>query len=119
MSEETKRKPSYTWWETQINAGIEFRKRYAYEGRWPVWRAYYRGDWENYVLPVNYFFSLLRALVPRVYFKNPAVSITPAMPGLLNAVFAQILERVDNKLLRAMKVKQHIKKMVQDAFSII
>lgn len=109
-------KPSYTWWETQINAGIDFRKKYAKQEMWEAWRAYYRGEWPPGTLPINYFFSILRALVPRVYFKNPSVSVTPAMPGMLAAVFAQILERIDNKLLKAMNVKKHIKKMIQDAF---
>jgi hypothetical protein len=104
------------WWLDQIQAGIEFRKKYAMQERWTDWRAYYRGEWASDVLPLNFFFMLMRALVPRVYFRNPAVSISPAKPGILNAIFAQLQERIDNKLLNSMKVKKQIKKMVQDAF---
>ena len=109
-------KPIYSWWESQITGGIDFRKKFAHEDLWPIWRDYYRGLWTPGTLPVNYFFSILRSLVPRVYFKNPSVSVTPAMPGMMAAVFAQILERVDNKLMRTMRLKKQIKKMIQDAF---
>jgi hypothetical protein len=115
MSERS-RKPNYGWWETQIKAGIKYREKVAKQHKWDDWRAYYRGEWRPGIMPINYFFSILRALVPRVYFKNPGISVTPAMPGLMNAVFAQIQERIDNKLIKSMKVKKHIKRMVQDAF---
>ena len=107
---------NHSWWTDQIKAGDAFREKYAREKSWPTWRKYYRGDWSSNILPVNFFFSILRALVPRVYFKNPAVSIQPTKPGLPIAIFSQILERIDNKLLRSMKVKKQIKKMIQDAF---
>jgi len=111
-----KRIPDVGWWRDQLAAGIRFREQNAFEHRWPTWRSYYRGEWDSGVLPINLFFTLLRMLVPRVHFKNPAVSIVSAQPGMSNAIFAQILERVDNKLLTAMKVKKQIKKMIQDTF---
>ncbi len=110
------KKVDVNWWIDQINAGIRFRERHAYQQRWPDWRAYYRGEFGDNVLPLNFYFMLLRALVPRVYFKNPAISVTPAKPGLMGVVFAQIQERIDNKLIVSMKIKKQIKKMVQDAF---
>lgn len=110
------RKISVGWWKDQIQAGIRFREQSALEARWEDWRRYYRGEWKSGILPLNLFFMTLRALVPRVYFKDPAVSISPAMPGMVNAIFAQILERVDNKLIVYMGVKKQIKKMIQDAF---
>lgn len=104
------------WWVDQVNAGIRFREKYAKENEWDVWRQMYRGEWDSDVLPLNLYFIMMRVLVPRVYFRNPSVSIQPGKPGMLNAVFAQILGRVDNKLFVSMKLKKHIKKMVQDAF---
>jgi len=110
------RKVDVGWWLDQIRAGEEFRKKYAMEERWDTWRAYYRGQWAPGILPFNFFFTLMRAIVPRVYFKNPSISISPAKPGILNAVFAQLLERIDNKLFYHMKMKKQIKKMIQDGF---
>jgi hypothetical protein len=105
-----------TYWDDQINSGKDFRKKYAREGEWDTWRAYYRGHWQDNILPVNLFFSLIRTVVPRVYFRNPGISITPGMPGPLVAAFAQVLERTSNKLVTMMKLKKQIKKVVQDSF---
>lgn len=110
------RQISHSFWIDQINAGIDYRRKYAKEDKWNDYRSYYRGNWLPGVLPLNFFFMLMRAIVPRVYFKNPSVSIVPAMPGLECAVFAQLLERIDNKLFTQMKLKKQIKKMVQDSF---
>jgi len=113
---ENKRKADHSWWTDQITAGIRYREEESFQERWPDWRRMYRGEWNPGILPVNFFFMLLRAIVPRVYFRNPAISVAPDMPGLLCAAFAQILERIDNKLLIAMGIKKQIKKMIQDAF---
>lgn len=109
-------KPDVSWWLTQIRKGIEFRKRYAYEGEWEKWRNYYRGNWTSNTLPVNLFFKMLRSTVPRVYFRNPRVSVTSKRPGPDGMARATILERVDNKMLQQMNIKKHMKAIVQDTF---
>lgn len=108
--------PDGTYWLTQIRKGIEFRKKCAYEGDWETWRKYYRGEFDQKVLPVNVFFKMVRTLVPRVYFRNPSISISAAKPGDDQYMLAQVLERVDNKLISKMKVKQTVKMMVQHGF---
>ena len=108
--------PDVSWWLGQIHAGEEDRRKKAYQDRWDIWRQYYRGEWDTGILPVNLFFTLIRTFVPRVYFRNPAISIGAAKPGMENQVFARILERIDNKLMRQMRIKRELKKMVQDAF---
>lgn len=109
-------KPDIGWWEDQIKAGEEFRKKFAYEGEWDKWRSYYRGNWRGDVMPVNLFYTYMRTIVPRIYFRDPTVSISPGKPGLEHLAFARILERVDNKILRRMRFKQEMKRVVQDAF---
>ncbi len=109
-------RPDVSWWLRQLRLGVEFRKRYAYENRWDVWRKYYRGEFSPYVLPVNLFFKMLRSTVPRVYFRNPRVSVTSKRPGPDGLARATILERVDNKMLQQMNVKRHMKQIVHDAF---
>jgi len=111
-----KGKPDVAFWMEQVRAGVEFRKKYAVEARWNTWRSYYRGQWKSGIMPVNLFFSMLRTVVPRVYFRNPSISVTPEMPGMEAAVFARILERVDNKLLRQMGAKKELKRVVQDGY---
>lgn len=104
------------FWMQQVMAGIDFRKKYAKEGMWPVWRQYYRGEWSPNVLPVNLFFSMLRTVVPRVYFRNPSVAVSPAMPGVDIMVFSKALERIDNKMLITMGAKREFKRSIQDGY---
>lgn len=111
-----KGRPETSWWIQQIRHGIEYRKKCASEPSWNDWRSYYRGKWKPGIMPSNIFFKMMRTIVPRIYFRNPAVSIVPRRPGIENMVFAQVLERTDNKLIRTMRVKQNMKAIVQDAF---
>ena len=109
-------KPDTNWWLEQITAGEDFRKQKAYTEQWDKWRAFYRGDWEKGVMPINLFFTLIRTIIPRVYFRNPSVSISPGQPGLESLIFSKVLERVDNKVLHNMKMKNTMKKVLHDAF---
>lgn len=111
-----KGKPDVSWWIAQIEAGIKFRKKFAKEDKWEDWRNYYRGNWIAGILPSNIYFKMLRTIVPRVYFRNPSISLQATKPGIENALFAQLLERIDNKLIKRMKLKKQIKMMVQDCF---
>lgn len=104
--------PDTSWWMTQIRHGIKYRKEMAEQDRWDSWRKMYRGKWNNNTLPVNLFFKMARTVVPRVYFRNPSISITPAQPGMLNWAFAQLLERVDNQMIKKLKVKKYLKRTV-------
>lgn len=109
-------RPDGTYWLSEVRKGLAYRKKCAFEGKWDLWRKYYRGEFEAGVLPVNIYFKMVRTLVPRVYFRNPSISISPAKPGDDHYALAQILERIDNKLIVQMKVKQAIKTMTQNAF---
>ncbi|KKL11118.1 hypothetical protein LCGC14_2549040, partial [marine sediment metagenome] len=104
-----RKRPDTGYWESQIHAGKEFRRKFAYEQEWSKWRDFYRGNWAPGVMPLNLFYMFLRSIVPRVYFRDPTVSISPAKPGAENLLFARLLERVDNKMLRRMKFKQQMK----------
>lgn len=108
--------PDVGWWSAQIRAGIKYRKNFAYEDNWPQWRSYYRGQFNRNVLPAHVMFKMARTIVPRTYFRNPQVSVQSSKPGMENLVFAHILNRVDNKMLRRMKVKQQAKRIVQNTF---
>ena len=108
--------PDVGWWIGQIHQGIKYRKEMAQEARWNTWRKYYRGRWNASVLPKNIFFMMIRTVVPRIYFRDPSISLIPTKGGSENIAMTQILERVDNKLLRTMGVKRQMKRIVQNAF---
>ena len=109
-------KPDEAWWLEQITEGIKYRQESAFEKEWARWRRYTRGEWAPGVFPVNLFFTLMRTIVPRVYFRNPSVSIVSTKPGPLFMGFARLLERVDAKLIRQAHIKEHMKAIVQDTF---
>lgn len=109
-------KPDVEWWMTQVRKGIAYRKKYARESDWSRWRGFYRGNWPKGTLPVNLFFRMLRTVVPRIYFRNPSISVQPSKPGLEQQVFARLIERIDNKLMRTMRIKNQLKQMVHDTW---
>ena len=103
------------WWIEQVTKGKSFRKIAAFEDRWPAWRRWGRGEWDKGILPSNVYFKMVRTLVPRTYFRNPSVSITQTKPGLEYMLLAKLLERVDNKLIDIMGVKEQMKRAVLNA----
>ena len=109
-------KPDVEWWIEQIRAGEKWRDDVTHRNRWDIWRKYYRGDWSKQILPKNIFFMMTRTIVPRIYFRNPSVSITPSKPGPAHAVLAKIIERVDNKVIHMMKLKRSMKTLAQTTF---
>lgn len=110
------REPVPSWWMDQIRCAEDFRKEYACEDRWSTWRDYVRGRWDPDVMAVNIFHSMLRTTIPRVYFRNPTVSVRPDHPGFLNMAFAQVVGRVDNRMIHEMEMKTQMKKIVMNAF---
>jgi len=112
----TNGQPDVAWWLDQIRQGIEWRKKHAKQQDWERWRKYYRGEWPKGTLPVNLFFRMLRTVVPRVYFRNPSISVVATKPGYEQQVFAQLIERVDNKLLKVMDVKNQMKRIIHNTW---
>ncbi|KKK71671.1 hypothetical protein LCGC14_2911570, partial [marine sediment metagenome] len=108
--------PEVTWWDAQIKAGILFRKKFCQEGKWDLWRQYARGNWNQGTMPVNLFYAMSRSLIPRIYFRNPSISITPRKPGPTHMAFSTVLQRIDNKMIRQMKIKKQMKRAVYHAF---
>jgi len=111
-----KGKPDPEFWLRQVRLGTAFRKKFTHEESWSTWRDYYRGNWHAGVIPSNLYFRMVRTIVPRIYFRNPSVSVQASQPGVMPMAFAKVLESVDNKLIKQMRMKQQIKKMVQDTW---
>lgn len=109
-------KPDLNWWAERIDAGRKFRKDRACEAQWETWRSFYRHEFADNVLPMNIYFKMLRTIVPRIYFRNPSISLVPGKPGIEHMIFAKLLERIDNKLIRKLKMKNQMKKIVQNTF---
>ena len=102
-------RPDVGWWEDQINAGVKFREQ-------AMWQAFYRGDYNPGILPKNIVFMMLRMMTPRIYFRNPGISVTPRKPGPEATAVSKIMERLSNQMMTYMNVKTESKKQVQNAF---
>jgi hypothetical protein len=101
------------YWIREVQRAKQWRREYACEDRWQDWRRWYRGQWNPAILPSNVYFKMMRTLIPRVYFRNPSVSITPKKPGWDQLLLAKLLERADNTLLDNMGIKGQMKRAVQ------
>jgi hypothetical protein len=102
------------FWAAEIKAGERYRDKYGQAKRWSDYRDYYRGEWNQTILPVNRIFSYGRSLIPRVYFRSPRVCATPTRPDL--AAHARVVEAIDNWLIKETNLKQTLKRAALHAY---
>lgn len=100
--------PTVNTWMDAITLGEKYRKTHSSEEKWPFYRDMYRGKWAAGIKPVNKIFSYGRALIPRIYFRNPRILIRPNKPEYTAS--AMLLETVDNWLLDVTQIKKTLKK---------
>lgn len=101
-------------WSESIKAALKYREKYGQSKKWKEYRRYYRGDWDQSIVPVNMIFSYGRALIPRVYFSAPRVVVTALHPDYVH--HATVVEAIDNLLINQSHVKQSIKTSALDAY---
>lgn len=108
-------------WVSLVEQGVRYKENYGNSKRWPVYRDYGRGKFPGYIsstggiLPYNVTHSMMRGMVPNVYFRNPFMNVTARnKPGL--EIQAKIVEAADNWLIQEMGVKEIFKTMVQDCY---
>ena len=103
-------------WQDRIRNGQRFQSKFGKSSCWETYKRYYRHEFGSGIIPVNLVFSILRSMVPQVYFRNPSVTCTARKPGLQNELNARIVEHLDNWLLQELSSKYEFKKMVTDTF---
>ena len=107
-------KDSVVFWEKEIKAGEDFKKKFAEAEQWDNYTQYYRNKFAPGILPINLIYSIGRSVIPQVYLKNPGVTVTPTQPGYW--VQSQLLEGVHNNLIRTLKLKKQIRKTILRTF---
>ncbi|KKN72795.1 hypothetical protein LCGC14_0406500 [marine sediment metagenome] len=97
-----------------IKDGIKFQIKYGESKIWNKYYKFYRGQFKEGIIPANLFFPLSRSLIPRVYFRDPKVTVTATKPGY--EIQAKVVEVIDNWIIREIGIKNQLKLMIQDAF---
>ena len=102
-------------WKENIDAGIEFRKKYSDISEWSDYRDWTRCNFKKEDMTVrNLVFSVARAVVPSIYYRNPYINISPTRPE--NTPFASVFETIDNWLVRRTGLKDAVKRACMEAF---
>ena len=110
-----KRQSGLKDWCEKVEQAEKYRDEKLFYDRWATWNGWLRGITTPENMPYQLLtWSLYKTFVPRVYFRDPYVVVNPTRP---NAYYqAKVLEKVDNILIRKMKIKQTIKKMIGNAW---
>lgn len=111
-----KGRPDLHFWNYHIIRGKKFREKATHQSDWQRYRAYYRQQYVRGSTPKNIYFEIINALVPRLYFRNPAVSVTPQDGTLEGLIIGKIIEKTTNKIFRMMNLKETIQNMLHTAF---
>lgn len=101
-------------WETRVRLAQEHMDKKSTRKKWKDYKDYYRGDWNESLMPVNRIFSFGRTMIPNVYFRAPRVSITAARPEFI--WHAAVVEAVDNWLIRELMLKDTLKMSALDGY---
>ena len=106
----SKRSQELERWQENLKLAKDFRKKVADYEKWKDWKSYYRNDYAPGVIPVNLIFSIGRSIIPRVYFRNPQVSVTPLKPGM--EMQDRIGGAIDNCMVRRIGFKSTVRKVI-------
>ena len=102
------------YWKREIHKSIKYKEDFAMSKDWGRFYRYYRGKERSAIYSVNKYFSMLRSMVPRIYFRNPKIFVSPTRPEF--EATAPVIQAVDNYILREIKIKQTLRSVVQDVF---
>lgn len=105
-------------WEENRQGGIQYMKDFAEPLNWEIYRNYYRGKFLSgqegkRKYSVALIFSILRSMLPRIYFTNPQVVVTNEKPGFY--LKSKIVQKIDNKMIRKTKIKTTFKDAILEA----
>jgi hypothetical protein len=101
-------------WMLKIDKADKYIDKYTTRKKWKDYRSYYRGDWDQAILPVNRVYAFGRMMIPAVYFRAPKVSITAQRPEYV--WHARVVEAIDNWLIKELLLKETLKNGALDSF---
>lgn len=94
-------------WGDEIEAGLDFRRKFGLEGTWGEIEAMYYNVHPSMANDgPNIIMSTMDSLLSTLTVPNPAIMVKPEHPEAVDK--AQIVESLDNTLLRELKVRDEV-----------
>jgi len=104
----------YNKWLEDVKASEEYLKTKSSYKKWKLYRKAYRSQYSKSVVPINLVYAIVKNLIPRVYFRNPHVSVVSKRSGFEGN--AMVVEHIDNLLIRELDLRKVIKALIVDTF---
>ena len=104
-------------WKDRLKKGIKYQFKYGKPQSWEIYEKRLRCDWEDKgdIIPVNLIHAFGKAIIPKVYARNPRVTLRPNNPQI-PYVKLKAAETTVNWYIRKLSIKQEMKKMVADNY---
>lgn len=104
-------------WKDRIRAGIKYQVKYGKPSSWATYEKRLRCDWEDKgdIIPVNLIHAFGKAITPKVYARNPRITLRPNNPRI-PWVKLKAAETTVNWYIRKLNTKGEIKRMVADNY---
>jgi len=105
-------------WKDRLRSGIKYQFKYGKPASWEMYEKRLRCDWDDKgdIIPVNLIHAFGKAIIPKVYARNPRVTLRPNNPQI-PYVKLKAAETTVNWYIRKLSTKQEMKKMVADNYS--
>jgi hypothetical protein len=104
-------------WKERIAKGIKYQSKYGRPDSWAIYERRMRCDWEDRgdIIPVNLLHAFNRSMVPKIYARNPRITLRPNNPQIPYEKL-KAAETTVNWYIRKLTVKGEMKKMVADNY---
>lgn len=104
-----------SYWESQIDKGLTWRKKYSREKDWDRFALYYEHIFEHPRDPhFNLIYMLCSSAIPALVFQSPGILNTSRRPEYL--YWARFFDGLDNWLVSETETKEILEEAVLDAF---
>lgn len=105
-------------WKDRIKKGIKYQNKYGKPESWAIYEKRLRCDWEDKgdIIPVNLIHAFGKAIIPKVYARNPRITLRPNNPQI-PWVKLKAAETTVNWYIRKLNIKGEMKNMVADNYS--
>ena len=106
-------------WMKRINRSLKFRDQVRDRQNWKRILEEYKGEYKVNSSginspPINLVYGYVHTAIPRIYFRDPHMSINPKGAESIGA--ARVLELVINYIFRELNLKNEVHRLLLDAF---